>query len=507
VLSRFRFAVAAISVALLAVTISTTSAQAALGKVSGVTAAAEDNYNARLTARWKAVAGATYQVRWAASTKGLVHAKRISLSTARSTSPVLYRCAPSYVQVRAVKGGVVGPWSKPKAMRFHNIYPGHPTIRGTGLPNAVRLTWPYDSNATRYRVRWNAAPFGKFAGGDSVIGGWTNQYARSTVLHLSSTPRAGDKMMGVAYANPVYVQIDANHVCFKGIPHSTYVPVFPQAPDPGPGDNLRLGTYNTELFPNNTTAPGRINGLVKNVEDHNLTVVALQEANAATASSMESKLDARWKVAPSQPSSSQQILYDGNVFRVVASGSFDVPSYNTSASSDTLVTPWVRLRQIHPSQAGSQDLFVVSLHLSQNAAKSQMATKHDANVAANVALRGISAANTDDVPVVVAGDFRYLREPFNDVAGYVEGPPTFVRAGYYDALAAVVKNNEQYTTVNQHQNQVPSKAGVASRSDYIMLKGFHGSRAYTNVANWKYNGVFVTDHNLVYADITIPYQE
>jgi exonuclease III len=419
---------------------------------------------------------------------------------------VLNRCVTTYVQVRAVKGSAVGAWSAAKGLRFTNHRPAPPTLGGVGLDNAVRFTWGYNTNATRYRVRWNAAPFGKFAGGDAVIGGWTNQYARSASLNLPTTPRAGDKMMGVAYANPVYGQIDANDICVPtAIPHSPYVPVFPKAPVPGPGDNLRMGTYNTELFPNNTDSPGRINGLAKNITDHDLTVVALQEANAATASSLKSKLDAKWRVAPSQTNSGQQILYDGTVFRAGASGVFNLP--NPKPDSNPLPTPWVVLHQINPSMgASSQDLFVVSIHFAEDSSKTQMEKKHDANIDANSALRSIAAANTDDLPEIVAGDFRYLREPFNDVAGYVEAPPTFVRAGYYDAMAAVSKTNYQYTTVNGHQTQVKAQAGVASRADYIMLKGFEGSRAYVNVANWRYNGVFVSDHNLVYADVTIPYK-
>jgi hypothetical protein len=38
-----------------------------------------------------------------------------------------------------------------------------------------------------------------------------------------------------------------------------------------------------------------------------------------------------------------------------------------------------------------------------------------------------------------------------------------------------------------------------------MLKGFRGSNAYTTVANWTWGGITPSDHNLVYADVTVPY--
>lgn len=502
---RFRFAVSALVLAIVAIGLSANSAQAAVAQVVGVTSAGEDNYNARLKVRWRPVPGATYQTRWASSVRGLARAVPQSISRSRTTSPELDRCTTHYFQVRAVKRGLVGRWSVAKAMKFRNRYPAPPVLNGVGLENAVRFTWNYASNATNYRLRWNAAPFGKFVGGDAVVGGWTDQHARSRTVQLPTAPAPGDKMMGVAYANPVFGQIDSRHVCIThAAPHSKYLPVFPQAPEPGPGDDLRLGTYNVELSPNNIDSPQRVAGIVKNIVDHDLSVVAVQEANSQTATSLLANLPTRWRAASVPTRSAQQILYDGSVFRSVSSGAFDV--VNPVPGANPLVTPWVKLQQVDPSsRSKSQTLMVVSIHFAENPSNTQMDKKRDAHLAALAAMDAIDAANPSQVPVVVAGDLRYLREPFNDVPGYVEGPPTFVRGGYYDAMAALTKTGVQFTTVSQKRAQVPSASGVASRSDYILLKGFEGSRAYVNLANWTYNGTFVSDHNLVYADITIPY--
>jgi hypothetical protein len=110
----------------------------------------------------------------------------------------------------------------------------------------------------------------------------------------------------------------------------------------------------------------------------------------------------------------------------------------------------------------------------------------------------------------VAGDLFNLREPFGDVAGHVEAQPTFVRRGYYDSMAALRKTGIQYTTYNggtgtTSARQSPSPAGVASRTDYLMLKGFRGSNGYVNVVNWSSGGIDPSDHNLVYADLTVPF--
>ncbi|MET3963168.1 hypothetical protein ABIE44_003102 [Marmoricola sp. OAE513] len=503
--ARLRLLALALTVALVTVGFTVTSAEAAVAKVTGLKSTSQNHYNATFTIRWKPIRGATYQARWASSKGGLARAAVRPAGSASATSPALNRCSTSWVQVRAVKGAKVGKWSSAKGVRFKNPWAAKPSVRGSGISNGIKLTWPTSSYATRYRVRWNAAPFGNFPGGDAVVGGgWLSQATRTTSLKISTTPRAGDKMMGVAYANPVYVRLDANNACNKGIRSSAWTPVFPTAPDPGPGDGFRMGSYNVELSPS-ASQPTRIAGLAKNINDHDLDVISLQEASGDTVSALKAKLPTSWRAAPSIRLSGQQIMYDQNKFRLKASGSFLVP--NPQPGKDDLITPWARLEQVHPSGgATSQDVFVVAIHLAENADASKMNKKRDAGNAARVAMRAIDAINPNDVPVIVAGDLRYHREPFGDVAGYVEAPPTFVRGGYYDSLAAVKKTNYQYSSVNGHKTQSPEAYGVATRPDYMMLKGFDGSRAYVNVANWKYNGSFVSDHNLIYADLTIPYR-
>ncbi len=51
-------------------------------------------------------------------------------------------------------------------------------------------------------------------------------------------------------------------------------------------------------------------------------------------------------------------------------------------------------------------------------------------------------------PVIVAGDLRYGREPWGERPGYVPAQPTFVRNGYYDAMASQSMHGQNYSIVN-----------------------------------------------------------
>ena len=510
VLTRLRVVAAVLLCALVTVGLSLNSAEAAgVARVGGLASSGTDWYNARLKAHWKGVSGATYQMRWATSKARLGSARPVAVRTTSGVSSAVNRCVPWYFQVRALRGSVAGAWSAPILIKFLVRRPAVPTFSAVGGTNSVTFNWPYANLAGRYRIRWDAAPFGRFPGSDTYVsptsGGWVNQYARSATLTLPTVPRAGDRMMGVAYANPVYAQIEANNPCVPaGLPHSTYIPVFPKAPDPGPGDALRIGTYNVELSP---TGGARMDTIADIVADNHLQIVALQEASRDTSAALVSRLGSLWAAVPWIAGSDQQIVYRKDNYRLVADGSFLVA--NAKPGGSALVTPWARFRPLQPSSAQSQDVIVVSLHLTVNPDASAMSKKAAAGAAARQALSGIDAINPGDLPVITAGDFQYLREPFGDVAGYVEAPPTFVRAGYYDAMAAVTKVNYQYTTVNGHASgyQVRSTSGVGTRADYIMLKGFKGSNRYEDVINRFIPGTMTTpsDHNLILADVTVPY--
>jgi hypothetical protein len=402
--------------------------------------------------------------------------------------------------VQAHRSGVACPAGRKTRL-------ARPRLAAVSVPGGVQFAWGCTRGAKRYRVAWAAAPYGKWPGKRSYVSGWLPKSARSSTFAVSAVPHSGDFMLGVQYANPVYGQLDVKNARGR-VRHSTgWVPVFPTPPDPGPGDALRVGTYNVLGGPNSASAPARIAAIAANIGSHGLQIVTLQEADDRTASSVVTALGGDWQYVR-YTSSSQQILYRSGAYALQAQGIFNVS--NPLVPSQPVTTPWARFVPAQAS-AASQPVMIVSSHVMENPNRSVMDRKHDAGVIASQIMAGVDAANGGGAPVVVAGDLHYLREPWGDVPGYVEAPPTMVRAGYYDAMAAVSKFNIVYSTYNGGNGMTAPaqqffKSGVAPRADYIMLKGFRGSSAYVNVPNWSWNGVTPSDHNLVYADVVVPFR-
>lgn len=474
-------------------------------RVSGVSVKGQDWCAAKLRVTWDAVRGATYQVRSASSKAGLRAARPVTARRPRAAVGPLSLSGTSYLQVRAVKSGRAGKWSPVREARFARNPLDKPVLSGSGVAGGSRFTWPCTLNATRYRLHWAAAPHGEWAIGSST---WMSQGARTSTYRVPTTPQSGDRMLPVAYANPVWGRLEAGNA-YGGTRLSVgWTPVFPAPPSPGTGDALRIGTYNI-MAP---SGPGsRVDAIAANISQHGLAVVALQEASASAAAAVVSalgRLGASWAAADSGDASGQQILYRTDRYRVDAHGTFLV---RNPKSGTPLVTPWARLEPLSSASPGhGRNLFVVSVHFTLDRDKSALNQKRDNGLSAQDVMNGVAAANQAGDPVVVAGDLFNVREPFGDVAGYVEAQPTFVRGGYYDAMAALRKTNIQFNTFNggdgaTTQRQAPAGSGVSSRTDYLMLKGFRSSRAYVNVANWSWGGITPSDHNLVYADLTVPF--
>jgi hypothetical protein len=472
-------------------------------RVSGVTVTGQDWCNAKIRLRWKRVSGATYQVRWSSAKARLRSAVPMSVRRRTVAAGPVSMKGSSYLQVRAIRHGRVGAWSKIRVARFTSHWPGEPRLSGYGVPGGATFTWGCTPYASRYRVMWGAVPFGKWPATPSYVSGWLPGTARSSTFSVPAVPQPGDYMLGVAYANPVWGRLEAGNPN-GGVRLSTgWVPVFPTPPEPGPGDPMRIGSYNV-MAP---VASQRVAAVAANIRDHQLSVVALQEAGSSMAQAVVSALGGDWALVAQGNSYSEQILYRTSVYQVRASGSIAVP--NPMDRSRPLPAPWARLAPVAGS-ARSQPVYVVSAHVTDDPNLSGMDDKRDAGLVAQALMAGIDNVNTSSSPVIIAGDLHYLREPFNDVAGYVEAPPTLVRGGYYDAMAALTKTNIAYSTFNggngtTAERQSPVQSGVSGRADYIMLKGFRSSNAYVNVANWSWNGIIPSDHNLVYADVTVPY--
>lgn len=480
-----------------------------LHAVFGVSRADQDWYHAKLKIKWVPVVGASYEMRWSYTPAKLALSKLVRTGTSGGTySGVLDRGKTWYFQVRAVVGGSVGPWSSARGIRFVNTWPQTPTLSGSAVPGGMRFTWPYSPYASRYRVRWSAAWYGQWPGSpgyvDRSADGWVNQYARSSTFAVPTKPAPGDNFLAVDYANPVFAQVEANDAYRPGASQrSKWVATFPPPATPAPGYPVRMGTYNVMLYPTGDRAVE----VAENISTHDVTVAALQEASNETANAVLSAMGPLWRAAPSGANAGEQILYRNDLFSVTRSGTFPVPDPKNPSRQAWM--PWTQLALRDNIQGAGQQFMVASLHFSEDASKSSLEKNRDTGLAAQAAMRGINAANGSNMPVIVAGDLRYGREPYGDPTGYTPAQPTFVRGGYYDAMAALQRTGSQYSVVNSVSgtptaSQTPHPSGLGPRSDHILVKGFRGSFNYVNVFNWSSGGHVPSDHNLVYADLAIP---
>jgi hypothetical protein len=484
----------------------------AIPKVGGIAPAGQDWYNAKLKARWKPVKGATYQVRWSYKTAGLARAKIYTSRAASAYSPTLSnRCIGWYVQVRAIKSHKAGKWSSARRLGFKNGLPNPPVLNATTQTSSsqAQVRWNYTPYVGKYRLHWSRKPFGGV--GDTYTP-WYSQTARSAVVGIRPVG-VGDQFLNVAYGNATYGQLQYFNGCTKNVRQTTFFAMLPKPIDPGDGTDVRFGSYNVENLASSQTT--KIGYLADNISGANLDVMVLQEATAGPAGDLATALARRgesdWELAPSG-GASQQILYRKSAY-TIADPAADAGTFGSRAPSTPStpnLTPWARLTPT-TGDPKDQPIFVTAVHLAEGApGTSAIQNKRYTHAAADYLLGQILAENKVTLPEISSGDFKgnfddYCTESSKAPTCPPQGQPTFIRAGYYDASAALKRIGAQYATVNKHDTTQPSFAPLPGpRADFILLRYFKGASAYVNLANKVYGGVTPTDHNLVYADLQIP---
>lgn len=528
--TRFRVTIAVISVfAVVGLAVPASTARGtAVPKVSSLAAAGSNLSAAKLGVKWKKVAGARYQVRWAASTKALRKAKVYPTTKTSAMSPTLSNvCITWYAQVRAKKRGRFGAWSTPKALRFSglgSVSGATPITTGQTSTTAAQVRWARKPGAVGYRLHYSPAPFGNWPGYFPYT---PTTSATTTGLSLPlPAVDEGDRFMAPRYGNPLFAQLETKR-CDGKFVKTPFVPVFPKPAAPGDsssGDALRFGIYNVEKVPQDGNP--RIAVLAHNIKAAGVDVIALQEADAGTATALKDQLGSvegqtDWD---SFGVGQQQVMWRTTAWVDVSTVDVGKPAdgapNDLSDSAKTpLPTPAV---QLTPAVADTdrQDIFVVSAHLEDRTRYEPTASnyerKQDAHDAALSLLASIETANPLDVPTLVGGDLKgnfggagqpagtgFCDESSPPCVG--EGQPTFIRAGYTDARAAVTKVGIEYGTVNGHDfPQLASSSGIGSRADFIVVRGFPGISRYENVAN-KTSTDSPSDHNLIYAILFVPH--
>jgi hypothetical protein len=115
------FAAATCAVMLLALCTATAEAKRKhhVPRVTGVARVGQDWHQGKLKVRWRAVRGAKYQMRVAPSRARLANAKRVRTRSPKGAfTRVLNRNQAWFVQLRALKKGAHGKWSRARKFRF-----------------------------------------------------------------------------------------------------------------------------------------------------------------------------------------------------------------------------------------------------------------------------------------------------------------------------------------------------------------------------------------------------
>jgi hypothetical protein len=272
---------------------------------------------------------------------------------------------------------------------------------------------------------------------------------------------------------------------------------------------VRFGSYNVMLYPTGSRAAV----VAQNIGSHGVTMVALQEARQTTAADVVTNLSSpysgTWDYVRARGATTstpgQQILYRTDLFSLVDSGVYSMT--NPKDANNPVVGPWAAFEPVHQDGSHGQVFYVTSVHF---AGTPRSSLQQNAWTGAAAKLVNDYMAQLTSAPTIVAGDMRYGREPWGDTPGYVPAQPTFVRDGYYDAMASQVMHGQNYSVVNATSDgtpsahQAPNPSGLGPRSDHILMKGIVGSLSYTNVVNWSYGGVVPSDHNLIFSDLMIP---
>ena len=383
--------------------------------------------------------------------------------------------------------------------------PGRPVTSMMGMNNAVRVAWRAAPGATRYRVKWAFAPWDKWPAA-TRYSAWLPASSRSAIRPLATNAATDRTMTATPYGNPVWSRVQAANGTRLG-PWSAWKVSWPGVPTPAAGDRVRMGTYNVMLAGQQNWA-ARMPRIAQNIASNGLTMVALQETMSTNGSDVASRLTSltghTWKVA-STGDSEGRILYDATRFSLKGSGLLNdyspsgqsIHSYRTGR---VIMTPWARFTAI-----GSYRTFVViSIHFAPSNVTSGPNAQSNAQTGASA--RAVVAALgrllRSGEPAVVAGDFAGGYQRWGD-----QNPaqPTLVRYGWYDSMAAQVKGNVAFSTVNGRSVQSRGVT-VGGRADGIFLRGIRGTTLYKNVANFFMPGTRVppSDHNLVYTDFQVP---
>lgn len=511
---------------------STTIAEAASkpAQVSGVAAGAQQWAAKAVTAAWTKTAGATsYTAKW--STDPRFGSATYGNSTSTSiTVPTPRPAVNYYVVVAARNAAGLGAWSKPLTVKLApRSVASFGSVTATPVAGGVRVDFDAVPYASDYRVRWSAGP-----NENRTPDRWQEHYspwfsAFTPSRSFSYTvPTSDADLTSVAYANPVFIRIQARNTYYDSayVRKSVQVSAWPLPATPDPaGEAMHVASYNVLCStcepsggsPWSTRAPA-IAGLVNSVDPDILTVMEANGPSGGTQST-QAYLDlqrrfTRLRLVDPDPAPSTlsepgtRIYYDPQLFTVTRSGRLpgvkDYRVFPESAAPDTQI-PWAELVR---RDAPATRVIVVAAHYgvpsaSYPSGKKAMLGKNSSQVLAALDRVDSLGSTGQRLPVVFAGDLNDHRYPENATDG---AQATLVRGGFYDSAASQRRVGTAKPTFNglvPPSRQVDDANQDGLRIDYILTRGFTGSTSFTN--RWNPGGTVIpSDHNLIDAVVRLP---
>jgi endonuclease/exonuclease/phosphatase family metal-dependent hydrolase len=523
-------ATALVAIALVVGGASGAEAAAKPAQVSGLVAGEQQWAAKSVRASWSKATGATsYTAKWSTDS----HFTGATYGNTTSTSIAIPTARPGiayYVVVAGRNAAGLGAWSKPLTVKLTpRSVATFGSVTATPVSGGVRVTFAAVPYASDYRVRWSAGP-----NENRTPDRWQDHYspwftAFSPNKSFSYTVPASDAdLTSVAYANPIFVRVQARNTYYDGTFIRKSAQAFawpvPVAPDPA-GAAVHVASYNVLCStcepsggkPWSQRGPA-IASLVNSVNPDILTVM---EANGPSGGSQSTQayidLERRFTrlrlvdsstVPSSLTEPGTRIYYDPALFSISRSGRLpgvkDYRTYPESAAPDTQI-PWAELvRRDDPNK----HVIVVAAHYgvpsaSYSAGKKTMLGKNSAQVLTALDRVDTLTSTGSRVPVVFAGDLNDHRYPEDQTDG---AQATLVRGGFYDSSASQRRVGTAKSTYNSYlppSRQVDDANLDGLRIDYILTRGFQGSSSFTN--RWNPGGdVIPSDHNLIDAVVRLP---
>jgi endonuclease/exonuclease/phosphatase family metal-dependent hydrolase len=338
--------------------------------------------------------------------------------------------------------------------------------------------------------------------------------ARSLTLTPEQTDAAG---AGLGTGRHLFYRIFAvrhgsAHVLRRGFAYLQYATIQGEGPTTT-GTPIRVATYNVRL---DTADTGTSHSwavreplVAANIAVNRPAVVAIQELmprmwdNQPGALGLSTGLKlaglgsyqlTRQTVYTDTTPIDARILYDTTKLQLVSNCPEDRPSCAITFPGDNGHDGGASYATFRDLASGQEFMFV-SVHLSHGSTAAEDRVRGQQ---AQAVVAGIARINTDNLPVIFAGDTNSSQtSPGRDAP-----MQALLAAGYYDTSAAASQVNMQYNTVNAFAaNEQPSNYGFGARLDAITTLGMPGASRFEIVRT---GSPYPSDHNLVISDLRLP---